>query len=361
MAGAALLGVFASVVIGRRLKRQTLGLEPYELVELVQEREAVLHGVGEGVVAVDPAGRVAVCNDEAGRLLGAAPEHGGRVEHLAAEGALRDVLTGAREADNLFVTAGERTLVVKRRQVHRNGRDLGAVITLRDRTELETLARELDSVGTLLDALRAQRHEYANRLHTLSGLLQLEHVDEATSYVAMLMADAGAGAITPATGSGPPLDPFLKAFLSAKAAVAAEKGVRLDIGGNSLVTGRVVDPLVVTTVLGNLVDNAVEAARSGDHGPSHVEVELLGDGNDLHVMVADSGAGIAPGLAEELFRDGVSTKDAEANGARGLGLGLARRTARSLGGDVRFADPADGGGAVVVAGLPGVLGTEAHQ
>lgn len=86
VAGAVLLGVVASAAIGRRLKRQTLGLEPYELVELVHEREAVLHGVGEGVVAVDTAGRIAVCNDEASRLLGVAPERGAPAGGLAAEG-----------------------------------------------------------------------------------------------------------------------------------------------------------------------------------------------------------------------------------------------------------------------------------
>lgn len=106
VAGSVLLGVLASVAIGRRLKRQTLGLEPYELVELVHEREAVLHGVGEGVVAVASGGRTAVCNDEAARLLGVTPERGAPAGDLAPEGALRDVLTGRREATNLFVTAG---------------------------------------------------------------------------------------------------------------------------------------------------------------------------------------------------------------------------------------------------------------
>ncbi|WP_433235067.1 ATP-binding protein [Actinomadura nitritigenes] len=360
IAGAVLLGVLASAAIGRRLKRQTLGLEPYELAELVQEREAVLHGVGEGVVAVDTAGRIAVCNDEASRLLGVAPERGAAAAGLAPEGALRDVLTGAREAANLFVTAGERVLVVNRREVRRDGRDLGAVVTLRDRTDLETLARELDSVSTLFDALRAQRHEYANRLHTLSGLLQLGHAEEAAGYLGALMDDE-VGRLPAAEELPDPLtDPYLRAFLAAKSAVAAEKGVRLDIGSTSYVPGRVAEPLDVTTVVGNLVDNAVEAARLGRRRPARVEVELLGDGRDLHVTVADSGDGLPAGLREAVFDDGVSTRDAAGGRSRGLGLGLARRTARARDGDVAFVDPGgDGTGAVAVARLPGVLGAEA--
>ncbi|WP_222870290.1 sensor histidine kinase [Actinomadura decatromicini] len=363
VAGAVLLGVLASVAIGRRLKRQTLGLEPYELVELVHEREAVLHGVGEGVVAVDTRGRTAVCNDEASRLLGVAPERGAPAGDLAPAGTLRDVLTGAREASNLFVTAGERVLVVNRREVRRDRRDLGAVVTLRDRTDLETLARELDSVRILFDALRAQRHEYANRLHTLSGLLQLGHGEEAAEYIGTLMEDASRRAPAPENLPDPVSDPYLRAFLSAKAAVAAEKGVRLDVGAGSYVPGRVADPLDVTTVVGNLVDNAVEAARLGRRRPALVEVELLGDGRDLHVTVADSGDGLPDGLRDAAFDDGVSTRDSAPGLSRGLGLGIARRTARARGGDVAFvdADRPGASGAVAVARLPDVLGAEAAR
>ncbi|WP_131732661.1 sensor histidine kinase [Actinomadura formosensis] len=363
VAGSVLLGVVASAAIGRRLKRQTLGLEPYELVELVHEREAVLHGVGEGVVAVDPAGRIALCNDEAARLLGVTPERGVPAGDLVAEGALREVLTGEREAANLFVTAGERVLVVNRREVRRHRHDLGAVITLRDRTDLETLARELDSVSTLFDALRAQRHEYANRLHTLAGLLQLGHSEEAADYIGTLMEDAARRAPAPDTLPDPLSDPYLRAFLTAKIAVAAEKGVRLDIGTGSYVAGRVTDPIDVTTVVGNLVDNAVEAARLGHRRPARVEIELLGDGSDLHVTVTDSGDGLPEGFRDAVFDDGVSTRDTAAGRSRGLGLGLARRTARARGGDVTFVDAGSGGpggsGAVAVARLTGVLGAEA--
>ncbi|GAB3970752.1 hypothetical protein GCM10029978_044680 [Actinoallomurus acanthiterrae] len=119
--------------------------------------------------------------------------------------------------------------------------------------------------------------------------------------------------------------------------------------------GRVVDPLDVTTVLGNLVENAIEAARLGDR-PGRVEVELLGDGPDLHVTVTDSGEGVPKELREAVFRDGVSTREPEPGRPRGMGLALARQAARGRGGDVTIADPGpDGAGAVFVASLPEVL------
>jgi two-component system CitB family sensor kinase len=367
-AGALTLGILASAAIGGRLKRQTLGLEPYELAELVQEREAVLHGVGEGVLAVDAGGRLSVCNTEAARLLGldAVPRRGTPVAELPVSGRLKTVLAAEQEAHNLFAVAGDRVLVVNRCDVRHDGRPLGAVITLRDRTDLETLARELDAVRTLFDALRAQRHEYANRMHTLSGLIHLGHQEEAVEYIRAV-------AEVPAAGNPPPTalpDPYLQAFLSAKTAVAAEKGVELVLGESSWVPGRVSDPLDVTTVVGNLVDNALEAARLGARRPAKVEVELLGDGDDLHAIVADSGAGVPAELGETIFDDGVSTRAAD-HRPHGLGLSLARHAARTRNGDVRLLDPgrpdtAGGtaapigiGGAVFVARLPGVLCGEA--
>jgi two-component system CitB family sensor kinase len=151
-------------------------------------------------------------------------------------------------------------------------------------------------------------------------------------------------------------DPYLQALLSAKTAAAAEKDVVLAIGEGTWVPGRVADPLDVTTVLGNLVDNAVEAARLGSRRPATVEVELLGDGSDLYVNVSDTGDGVPGELREAIFRDGVSTRRAGPDRTRGLGLALARHTARARGGDVTLADPGlDGHGAVFVAWLPGVL------
>jgi two-component system, CitB family, sensor kinase len=353
-AGTVVLGVLASLVIGRRLKRQTLGLEPHDLAELVQEREAVLHGVSEGVLAVDPKGRVTVCNAEAARLLGVTPRHGADLAELPVTGRLKAVLDGEREARNLLVVVGDRVLVVNRREVRHGAsgnRLLGAVVTLRDRTDVESLARELDTVRTLFDALRAQRHEYAGRLHTLSGLLQLGHHDEATDYIQSIAAVPAAPEALPGTLQ----DPYLQAFLAAKTAVAVEKGVALRIAETSWVPGRVADPLDVTTVLGNLVENALEAARLGGHRPARVEVELLGDGADLHVSVADSGEGVPDGMREEVFREGVSTREEEAGRPRGLGLALARHAARARGGDVTIAESGDDGGAVFVARLPGVL------
>jgi two-component system CitB family sensor kinase len=346
--GALAVGVAGSALLNRLLKRRTLGLEPSELSELVQQREAVLHGIGEGVLAVDPGGRVSVCNDEAARLLGRAPSPGTPVSTLELPARIGEAVADGSAVDNLIAVAGDRVLVATCRPVRRDDIDLGMVLTLRDRTDLETLTRELDSVHRLTDALRAQQHEFANRLHTLSGLLQTGHHNEAVEYLQALSG-------TPVVPLGPSAvpDPYLQAFVSAKSVAAAEKGVTLEVGEASWVPGKVVAPVEVTTVLGNLVDNAVEAARLGARRPARVELDLVADGSTLHVSVIDSGDGVPERLRDVVFLEGVSTKDSPGHG---LGLALTRQAARALGGDVRLADPGDAEhGAVFAAHLPEVL------
>jgi two-component system CitB family sensor kinase len=344
---ALLLGIAGSALLTRRLKRLTLGLEPHELAELVQEREAVLHGISEGVLAVDAAGCVSVCNDEAARLLGVRPEPGAAVAGLALPAGLRAALDEHGSADNLITVAGDRVLVANYRAVRRDDRDLGGVLTLRDRTDLENITRELDSVRTLSTALRAQRHEFANRLHVLSGLLQNGHRSEALEFL-----HAVSDSAVPATG--PEVDdPYLQAFVGAKTAEAAEKDVRLALTDTSWVGTRVTAPVEVTTVLGILVDNALEAARRGARRPAWVDLALLEDAGALHISVVDSGDGVPEELSERIFLAGVSTRDSAEGG---LGLALARQAARRLGGDVLLAAPGGAAhGAVFEARLPGAL------
>ena len=188
--GALLLGISASALLSRLLKRRTLGLEPADLAQLVREREAVLHGIGEGVLAVDPAGRVTMANAEAGRLLGQDIEPGILAADLDLPGPLRLALKG-RRSENVVTVAGPRVPVCRHRPVERDGISLGSVVTLAERTDLETLTGELAAVRTMTGALRAQRHEFANRMHTVLGLLHNGEYSDAVEYL---------GAVTEFTG-----------------------------------------------------------------------------------------------------------------------------------------------------------------
>lgn len=353
---ALLAGVLGSLLLARRWHGLTLGLEPAELAELVREQAAVLHGIGEGVVAVDIGWRTTVVNDEARRLLGIDGASGREVDEI---GLTPRVLEVFRAADGRPVPAavGDRLVVVTARTVSRDGRALGAVLSVRDRTDVESLTRQLDAVRSMSTVLRAQRHEFANRLHLLSGLLHTGRPGEAAQYIDELLGSGPLGAALP--GMDAIRDPYLQAFLAAKAAHARESGVQLRLGPNTWVDANLAVPVDVTTVLGNLLDNGIEAARAGAP-PKRVEVELVQEDSTLHITVADSGDGVPVELVDSVFAEGVSTRpDNGVPGGRGVGLALTRQVARALGGDAVLAHPGDGDsvlrGAEFIARLPGVL------
>ncbi|WP_018599912.1 sensor histidine kinase [Mycobacterium sp. 155] len=360
---ALVIGVVGSVLLARRWRGLTMGLQPSEMAELIRSQAAVLHGIDEGVLAVDSTWKTTFVNDEASRLLEIGKEAGRSVEDIGLTPRVLEVFRAA-DATPSIATVGDRIVVVSSRPVTRDSRELGTVLVVRDRTDVESLTRELDAVQLMSTVLRAQRHEFANRLHLLNGLLHGGHVNEAAQYVEELLGSGPLGSALP--GIEAIRDAFLQAFLAAKAAGAREAGVTLTIGENTWAPGRLALPVDVTSVLGNLLDNAIYAARTGAKEDKVVEVELLQDGSTLHITVADTGDGVASDFVEHVFTEGKSTKpDSGIPGGRGIGMALSRQISRALGGDIRLSSPGDPDtelcGAEFIARLPGVMVEEEAQ
>lgn len=224
-------------------------------------------------------------------------------------------------------------LVANQRETRFDGRPLGTVLTLRDHTELRALTGELDSVRGLTEALRAQAHEAANRLHTVLTMVELGRTEDAVALataeltLAQQLTDQVVGSVH---------EPALAALLLGKSAQAAERGVQLTVEGDSAITGEPVPVADLLTVVGNLVDNALEAV-AGVEPPRRVRVLARQDETEVLIRVTDNGPGIPPDQAASVFARGWSTK----RDGRGIGLALVRQVADRHGGSyaVTAAEP----------------------
>jgi two-component system CitB family sensor kinase len=340
-----LLGVIGSVLLARRIKRQTFGLEPNEIATLLEQREAVLHGIREGTIATDRNGVITLVNDEARRLLGLDDNAVGRnLTDVVPEGHVREVMAGAVTEPDQVVLVNDQVLVVNRVTVSVRGKAVGAVVTLRDRTELEGLLRELDDVRSFAEALRAQEHEFAHRLHIVAGLIDVGRYDEAVGFIknSSLVYQALVESIVKRVGN-----PILVGLLLGKATVASERGVELRVNPETSLPADVPHVRELVTIVGNLVDNALEAVAAVGTGWIDVTIRTQEDG--VLVRVHDSGPGVDPGVADEIFRDGFTTKISTGTGRRGLGLALVSQAIQRRGGRVSVDND---GGATFTVFLP---------
>ena len=352
--GVLALGVLAALGLSRRLKRQTFGLELREIAALLQEREAMLHGIREGVLGYDKNERVVLANDFARQLLGLPPDFVGRpLRQILPLGRLADVVTGEVEGSDLLVLHGDRVLVANRMPIRHEGRrHLGWVVTFQDRTESEALKRQLEDAIGLTETLRAQSHEFANRLHTLVGLVELGCYSEAIRFVTDVSATRAD--LTERLQAAIP-DAKLVALILAKVSLADERDVRLRIMDDSHVGAPIRDVSEVLTVVGNLIDNAIDAAAQADR-PRWVELTIVAAEHNLLVRVRDSGHGVPHDMREAIFMDGVTTKSSTTGARRGLGLALVRQVVEGRGGMVSVGHD---GGAVFTAVLPACVGVDA--
>jgi len=332
--GAALLGLLGAYWVSRLVWRRIHRLEPEEIAALLETRDAMLHSIGEGFVAVDDHGCLALVNDEAVRLLGVPPGSEGRPAAEVLDAGILEVLAAA-PGESRLVLVGERILVAQRSDAIVDGARVGTVLICRDRTELHTVLRDLDGVRDLTSALRAQAHEFANVMHTVSGLIELGHPGEAVEFISR---SGYGGALTDNTLVPGVTDPAVTALLMAKRSTARERAVALVVDPESACGPDGSSDVV--TVLGNLIDNAVEAAGSGGTVSVALRTGAAGEGTVTTIVVEDDGPGVAEEDRERIFTSGYTTSN---TAARGIGLALVDRIARRRGGRASVESAASGG------------------
>lgn len=348
LVASAVVGIFGSAWVTAVIRRRIYRLEPKEIASLVGSRETMLHGLSEGVISVDETGTIVLVNDAAIELLGL--ERDSLTGHVAAD-VLDPPLVAVLErgeAGGQLVLAGERILVARSTGTELDGRAVGATLLVRDHTELHQLLREMDGAQSLTNGLRAQAHEFANKLHVISGLLELGLVDDARDFVER----TGTGGALRVAGEEVISEiPELAALLLVKASHARELGMTVSIAGSEPLPAALRSDAAMTlradllTVAGNLIDNALEACTAGNR----IELGFTVEGDRLRLTVDDDGSGVAPDQYERVFEEGVSTKGgAEAVGEtisrrRGIGLALVRRIVVRAGGSATVGSSPLGG------------------
>lgn len=340
------IGALASFALASILKRRTFGLELDEIARLLQEREATLHGIREGVIAVDPSGRISVVNDEAQRLLGVpASAVGLRIEEVLEPGHVVDVLVGTTVVTDAILITDDHSLVVNRMPVALAGRPHGAVITVQDRTDVEALTRELDGERSLTESMRAQQHEFSNRLHAIAGLLELGRAAEALSYLHEIH---GISADFDLALRQRVRAPQIMGLMLGKVAEAHERGIELVIAPETDLGDSPARVHALITIIGNLIDNAFDAL-SETPSPRRVVVGITESTAAVTVTVSDNGPGVPSGAIRQIFTKGFTTKRASLVRHIGLGLSLVEQTATKLGGTVTVST---GPGATFTVVLP---------
>jgi two-component system, CitB family, sensor kinase len=333
---ALLVGLAGTYWVSARLRRQTRGMGPARLRRMIDYHESILHAVHEGLLLLSHSGTVTLCNDAARDLLGVPPDVEGRpLADLGLPSSFVDNLLAAGPVRDEIHVTDRRVLVVNKSEVETQG----SVVTLRDHTDLQELTGELDSVKGFAESLRSQAHEAANRLHTVVSLIELDRTSEAVRFateelaIAQRLTDRVVGAIG---------EPVLAALLLGKTAEASERGVELVITPDTQIDSTPLQGRDLVTILGNLIDNALDAAVDGDEPPK-VFVTVRETSAGLLLRVADTGHGLDASAAA--FERGWSTKD----GNRGLGLALVGQTVRHYGGTIEVGREV---GAVFTVRLP---------
>lgn len=326
-----------AILTARIFRRRTLGLEPEQIAGLLEGREAILHGARDGILAVDTGNRVILVNDAAREMLGFEGEGylGAPVREVLDDPLRAQVL--AADGEERLRLIGERRVIVSADPVSHLDQPAGTVLLMRDHTELHETLVELEGAQSLTERLQTQAHEFQNQLHVIGGLLQIGDAGAARAFVDRL----SQGGALPRLGAPDGVDAELGALLLAKSGDARERGI--DLGYSDLDLWPPADETTVKTrdglltIVGNLLDNALEACGSDDA----IRLMLSREGPHLRIAVDDSGCGVPDRLRETIFRPGATTK---AHGAsRGFGLPLVRSIAERFGGGVRLGKSELGG------------------
>lgn len=341
------MGLVLSILLANRIKKILHGLEPAEIAMILEERGAMLRMVKEGILAINLAGEITLVNDEAERILARTGITesllGERIDDILPQSNLSAVMRSGKPLYDDELCLNGVIVLANHRPVEIRGVRVGAISTFRDMTEMRELAERITGINKYVDALRSQSHEFMNKLHVIYGLARNGKIPELDAYLEQLMniKQEENRTITEAIE-----DPVLAGFMTSKCVRARELGISFEfahMGVLPVCAKPAANGLI--TILGNLLDNAMEAVENAPVKEIRVRFEMTD--NLVIITVEDTGIGLCDDECAEVFGKGWSTKGE----TRGYGLWLVLKTVDSFDGTIEVAGR-PGGGASFQVTLP---------
>ncbi|MDR2486984.1 MAG: sensor histidine kinase [Clostridiales Family XIII bacterium] len=345
-----ILGIAASVLLSMSIKRSLLGFEPHQIREGFLQQGDVIDSLDEGLVAVDNTGIVTLANRAAQGILGQEGEvvTGQDIDRLMPTGGMKDFLLQKNDEGSHSLIMDNEGLIVSRVpfQTGKRKRSAGAVAILRDRSEVTRMAEQLTGATHLVEALRANTHEFMNQLHVILGLLQTGGAEEARRYIL----DVGSIQNETVSAIAERIEnPTLAALILGKMNRCGELGVHMDVFGKSCIPAhsRYLSTQSLITVVGNLVENAIEAilAKNGSNSNAReISLAVLESEQGLFLSVEDTGTGMTETATGRLGQNGFTTKGA----GRGIGMRLIMDITANAGGEISIESEPDVGTSISI-------------
>ncbi|MHB1041407.1 MAG: DcuS/MalK family sensor histidine kinase [Eubacteriales bacterium] len=344
-----IVGLLGSIYLARKIKNAMFSMEPEEIAKLLQERTAIFQAMGEGIIAIDTESRITVANKEAKRIIGRENEDilGRKIRDIVPNTPLPEVLQTGMAQLNQEMVINNTVILVNRVPIRVKDSIIGAVSTFQDKTEVNRLAEELTGVKVFIEALRVQNHEHMNKLHTIAGLVQLEKYQQAVDYIFDLTEEQQEMTRLVTRNIS---DNRVAGLLLGKYNRAKELRVDLVISQDSRLKSLPanLDGSALVVIIGNLIENALDAVRQETGGTRKVFFSLLDRAGILTISVRDTGPGIPGDIRDSIFKQGFTTKGST---SRGLGLYLVKRYVEMAGGTIDFSSK-EGGGTEFAVSIP---------
>lgn len=352
-----IVGIIGAWWLGGRIKKQMLNLEPVEIATLLEQREAVIQSISEGIIAIDQNENISVLNEQAAKMLHISTSDIGKpVKEVIPNSQLSEVFKSGKPQYRQLRKLKEENVILSNRLPIRVGKQIvGAVATFQDRTELVKMAEELTGVKKFIDALRAQNHEYMNKLHMIAGLIQLQQYDQAVDHI-LTFTDEQERLTHELTKRIK--DFSICGLILGKISHAKERGVELRINPETKLGAlpEHVKASELLLVIGNLLENAIDAAATSLQHEKRVELFLFGNEDGIELEVKDNGYGMDEQIKNRIYEYGYTTKG---DRGQGIGLYLVKDFVEELGGEILVESaPGQGTRFLILLPIPIVKGME---